>query len=159
MSRECGTAETDDTGILDEADYGLGVEGCDLGLRALGRLVGHRCGIGLAVCLVTLDIDCLYGHTLRCAGGVDLDDGARDGGVDGSRHKASGLGHTLAARHLVTLLDDGLGRSADMLGHGQHDLCGEREVFDSLACGNLVFGGMYTAYFESMQFHGLSWGD
>ena len=155
---EGGAAESDDAGILDETYDGLGVERGHLGLGALGRLVGHSGGICLAVGLVTLDEDGLDGHALRGACGVDLDYGARDGGVHGSRHKAAGLGHALAAGHLVALLDDGFGGGADMLCHGQHDLGGKREVLDSLACGDLVFGGMDAADFKSMQFHGVAVG-
>lgn len=73
--------------------------------------------------------------------------------MDVGRHETSGLGHTVAALHVVAFGYDGFGGRADVLCHREHYLGGKRHVDDGFAGSYLVFSGMYTADFECMQFH------
>lgn len=73
--------------------------------------------------------------------------------MDGGRDEAAGFSHTVAALHLVALLDYGLGGSADVLGHGENHFSGKRKIFNRLSGCDFIFSGVNAADFESMEFH------
>ena len=129
---EAGTAQTHDAAVFHTGD--------DLVFAQLDVADDVGGGVDALVPLVAFAVDDDGGFLVAGDIGdhIDLADGAGDGGVDVGAHEAVGLGDELAHLHLVALFDDGFGGGAEVLGHIDHGLVGQREGFHVGGVGELV---------------------
>ena len=147
VRRERGAAQADDTALTDLLDDGFAVLG-NLGHQGVAAVDGLQ---PLVAFHGNLDVG---GHTAGQVGpGGDGLDGTADGRVDVGTHEAAGLGDDLAHFHLVTHGHDRHGGRADVLGHGNIDGRGNRELLNGAIPGNLAVVRMNAADRESTLRH------
>ena len=131
VSREARAAHADDAGVLDDLDDVVRGEPRQV---ALGLD-----GLGDGILPVVFDDHCHGGDALdRMQPRLHRRDGAADGGVDRGADEARGLADDLAHLHIIAHLDHRVGRGADVLGHGDHDLVRLRETGQGDVLGKLL---------------------
>ncbi len=120
---EAGAAHADDTGVLDGLD------------DVIGGQLGQRL-VGMDALIQGIEMVVFDDHGQAGASGgmrtiLHGDDGAADGGVNRRGDKSGGLADDLTQLDLVTDLHNGVGRSAQVHGHGDDHGIGSGEADES----------------------------
>ena len=143
MHREAGATETHQTSVLHTGNdlvFGLKLEVADNIQRGIDSLVP----------VVAFALDDHGGFLIAGDVGnhIHLGHGAGDGGMDVGAHEGGSLADELSNLHLVALLHNGVGGGAEVLGHENHCLIGQRESLHRCGVGYLVRCGVHTAHGE-----------